>query len=167
MAPQFSAVLFFPWLTTIFRFFCVWGLFSARFVVILFQHATAVTVAMKNKMDLSIGVAIGSSTQIALFLIPFVTLLGWAINQPMSLNFSGFETICLVMSVLMVNFLVKNGESNWLQGSAQQRWRSGNGPRLRGREAVTAVGSASCTLTMLPCSLVRLSVCLFVRIPAE
>lgn len=76
---------------------------------------------MKNKMDLSIGVAIGSSTQIALFLIPFVTLLGWIINQPMSLNFSGFETICLVMSVLMVNFLVKNGESNWLQGSAQER----------------------------------------------
>lgn len=80
------------------------------------EHATAVTVAMKNKMDLAIGVAIGSSTQIALFLIPFVVLLGWAIDQPMSLNFSGFETICLTMAVLMVNFLVKNGESNWLQG---------------------------------------------------
>lgn len=80
------------------------------------EHATAVTVAMKNKMDLAIGVAIGSSTQIALFLIPFVTLLGWVIQQPMSLNFSGFETICLVMAVLLVSTLLKTGESNWLQG---------------------------------------------------
>jgi Ca2+:H+ antiporter len=44
-------------------------------------------------------VAVGSSTQIALFLIPFVTLLGWMLDQPMSLNFSGFETICLIMAV--------------------------------------------------------------------
>ncbi len=80
------------------------------------EHATAVTVAMKNKMDLSIGVAIGSSTQIALFLIPFVTLLGWIIDQPMSLNFSAFETISFLVAVLMVTTLLKNGESNWLQG---------------------------------------------------
>lgn len=69
-----------------------------------------------SQMDLAIGVAIGSSTQIALFLIPFVTLLGWVISQPMSLNFSGFETICLVMAVLLVSTLLKTGESNWLQG---------------------------------------------------
>lgn len=62
------------------------------------EHATAVTVAMRNKMDLSIGVAIGSSTQIALFLIPFVTLLGWIIDQPMSLNFSAFETISFLVA---------------------------------------------------------------------
>jgi len=80
------------------------------------EHATAVTVAMKNKMDLSIGVAIGSSTQIALFLIPFVTLLGWIMDQPMSLNFSSFETIAFLVAVLMVTTLLKNGESNWLQG---------------------------------------------------
>ena len=80
------------------------------------EHATAVTCALKNKLDLSIGVAVGSSTQIALFVIPFVTLLGWAIGQPMTLNFSEFEMIVLVMSVLIVNFLVKDGESNWLLG---------------------------------------------------
>jgi len=80
------------------------------------EHVAAITVAMKNKMDLSIGVAIGSATQIALLLIPFITLLGWAIDQPMSLNFSGFETACLFASVLMVSTLLKNGESNWLQG---------------------------------------------------
>lgn len=79
------------------------------------EHWTAVTVAMKNKMDLAIGVAIGSSTQIALFLIPFITLVGWLVDQPMSLNFSSFETICLVVSVLLVCILLR-GESNWLQG---------------------------------------------------
>ena len=71
------------------------------------EHATAVTCALKDKLDLSIGVAVGSSTQIALFVIPFVTLLGWCIGQPMTLNFSEFEMIVLVMSVLIVNFLVK------------------------------------------------------------
>ena len=80
------------------------------------EHATAVTCALKNKLDLSIGVAVGSSTQIALFVIPFVTLVGWGIGQPMTLNFSEFEMIVLVMSVLIVNFLVKDGESNWLLG---------------------------------------------------
>ena len=81
------------------------------------EHATAVSCAIKNKLDLSIGVAVGSSTQIALFVIPFVTLLGWWLDQPMTLNFSEFEMIVLVMSVLIVNFLVKDGESNWLLGS--------------------------------------------------
>ena len=80
------------------------------------EHATAVSCAMKDKLDLSIGVAVGSSTQIALFVIPFVTLLGWWLDQPMTLNFSEFEMIVLVMSVLIVNFLVKDGESNWLLG---------------------------------------------------
>ena len=80
------------------------------------EHATAVSCAIKNKLDLSIGVAVGSSTQIALFVIPFVTLLGWWLDEPMTLNFSEFEMIVLVMSVLIVNFLVKDGESNWLLG---------------------------------------------------
>jgi len=81
------------------------------------EHATAVSCAIKDKLDLSIGVAVGSSTQIALFVIPFVTLLGWWLDEPMTLNFSEFEMIVLVMSVLIVNFLVKDGESNWLLGS--------------------------------------------------
>ena len=80
------------------------------------EHATAVSCAIKDKLDLSIGVAVGSSTQIALFVIPFVTLLGWWLDEPMTLNFSEFEMIVLVMSVLIVNFLVKDGESNWLLG---------------------------------------------------
>merc|ERR1719262_1013941 len=51
------------------------------------EHMTAVTVAAKNKMDLAIGVALGSSTQIALFVVPVTVLVGWIIDQPMDLNF--------------------------------------------------------------------------------
>jgi calcium/proton exchanger cax len=50
------------------------------------EHVTAVVVAYKNKMDLAIGVAIGSSMQIALFVTPFLVILGWIIGQPMSLS---------------------------------------------------------------------------------
>lgn len=81
------------------------------------EHATAITVAMRNKVDLSIGVAIGSSTQIALFVIPLCVLLGWVIDQPMTLDFGEFATVALVMSVLIVTFVVKDGVSNWLLGA--------------------------------------------------
>ena len=50
------------------------------------EHVTAVVMAYKNKMDLAIGVAIGSSMQIALFVTPFLVILGWIINRPMSLR---------------------------------------------------------------------------------
>lgn len=81
------------------------------------EHVTAVVVAMKNKMDLAIGVAIGSSMQIALFLTPFLVVLGWLVNQPMSLYFSTFETAVLFVAVFICNYLVLDGESNWLEGA--------------------------------------------------
>ncbi|CAG8654657.1 5971_t:CDS:2, partial [Dentiscutata heterogama] len=71
------------------------------------EHATSVTVAMKNKMDFAICVTVGSSTQIALFVIPLLVILGWIIGQPMSLNFEVFETVCLLISVLLSNYLVQ------------------------------------------------------------
>lgn len=80
------------------------------------EHVTAVVVAMKDKMDLAIGVAIGSSMQIALFLTPFLVVLGWIIGQPMSLYFSTFETAVLFVAVFICNYLVLDGESNWLEG---------------------------------------------------
>ncbi|KNC78022.1 hypothetical protein SARC_09533 [Sphaeroforma arctica JP610] len=80
------------------------------------EHLTAVTVAMKNKMDLAIGVAVGSSTQIALFVIPVITLAGWVIDQPMDLNFRIFDTGLLVLTVLIVNLTLMDGKSNWLEG---------------------------------------------------
>lgn len=78
------------------------------------EHATAVTVACKDKMDLSIGVAIGSSMQIALLLIPFVVVLGWILGNPhMNLAFDGFQIIVLFVSILLVNYLIQDGESHW------------------------------------------------------
>lgn len=81
------------------------------------EHVTAVTVAMKNKMDLAIGVAIGSSIQIALFVTPLVVILGWIMNKEMTLYFTLFETISMFVSAFIVNFLVLDGRSNYLEGS--------------------------------------------------
>lgn len=78
------------------------------------EHATAVTVACKDKMDLAIGVAIGSSMQIALLVIPFVVVLGWIMGiENMNLAFNGFQITVLFVTVLLVNYLIQDGESHW------------------------------------------------------
>ncbi|KAF3402075.1 Vacuolar calcium ion transporter, partial [Penicillium rolfsii] len=81
------------------------------------EHVTAVSVAMKNKMDLSIGVSVGSSIQIAIFVTPLVVILGWCMDKDMSLYFTLFETICLFVTAFVVNFLVLDGRSNYLEGA--------------------------------------------------
>ncbi|CCC05979.1 unnamed protein product [Sordaria macrospora k-hell] len=81
------------------------------------EHVTAITVAMKNKMDLAIGVAVGSSIQIALFITPLVVIIGWCMDKDMSLYFTLFETVCLFVSAFIVNFLVLDGRSNYLEGA--------------------------------------------------
>ncbi|MBD2542139.1 cation transporter, partial [Coleofasciculus sp. FACHB-SPT36] len=80
-------------------------------------HATAVTVAMKNKMDLSISVAVGSSLQIALFVAPVLVLTGWALHKPMDLDFNPFELVAVAVSVLIANSISSDGKSNWLEGT--------------------------------------------------
>jgi Ca2+:H+ antiporter len=72
---------------------------------------------MKNKMDLAIGIAVGSSIQIALFITPLIVILGWIMNKEMTLYFNIFETVALFVTVLVVNFLVLDGRSNYLEGS--------------------------------------------------
>lgn len=81
------------------------------------EHVTAITVAMKNKMDLAIGVAVGSSIQIALFMTPLVVLIGWALSKEMTLYFTLFQTVCLFVSAFIANFLVLDGRSNYLEGA--------------------------------------------------
>ncbi|MDJ0743831.1 MAG: calcium/proton exchanger [Xenococcaceae cyanobacterium MO_167.B27] len=81
------------------------------------EHATAVTVAMKNKMDLSVSVAVGSSMQIALFVAPVLVIAGWVIGQPMDLNFNPFELVAVAVAVLIANSISSDGNSNWLEGS--------------------------------------------------
>ncbi|GAX36545.1 calcium/proton exchanger [Nodularia sp. NIES-3585] len=80
------------------------------------EHATAVTVAMKNKMDLSISVAVGSSMQIALFVAPVLVIAGWILDKPMDLDFNPFELVAVAVSVLIANSISSDGESNWLEG---------------------------------------------------
>ena len=81
------------------------------------EHATAVTVAMKNKMDLSVSVAVGSSLQIALFVAPVLVLAGLIFGQPMDLNFNPFELVAVVVAVLIANSVSSDGRSDWLEGS--------------------------------------------------
>jgi Ca2+:H+ antiporter len=81
------------------------------------EHVTAVTVAAKNKMDLAIGIALGSSIQIAIFVTPLMVILGWIIDREMSLYFSLFEVVALFASTLIVSFLLIDGRSNYLEGS--------------------------------------------------
>jgi len=81
------------------------------------EHVTAVTVAAKNKMDLAINIALGSSIQIALFVTPLMVILGWIIHKDMSLYFSLFETVSLFASAFIVSFLMIDGRSNYLEGA--------------------------------------------------
>ncbi|KAL8909087.1 MAG: hypothetical protein Q9207_000421 [Kuettlingeria erythrocarpa] len=81
------------------------------------EHVTAVTVAAKNKMDLAIGVAIGSSIQIATFITPIVVVVGWILGRDMPLYFTLFETATLFVATFVVNFLVLDGRSNYLEGA--------------------------------------------------
>ncbi|KAF2643557.1 vacuolar calcium ion transporter-like protein /H(+) exchanger [Massarina eburnea CBS 473.64] len=80
------------------------------------EHVTAVVVASKGKMDLAINVAIGSSLQIALFVTPALVILGWILGKNMTLHFQGFETVVFFLSVLVVNYLIQDGKSNYLEG---------------------------------------------------
>lgn len=81
------------------------------------EHVTAVVVAVKDKMDLAMGVAIGSSMQIALLVTPALVILGWIIGQPMTLNFKIFETVVFFLSVLVVTYVIQDGKSNYLEGA--------------------------------------------------
>jgi len=93
------------------------------------EHYTAITVAMKNKMDLSLGVAVGSSVQMALLVTPFTVLVGWFYGTEMTLNFHAFQLAVLVFAVFLVTTILSTGrteredgqrtlvgKSNWFQG---------------------------------------------------
>jgi Ca2+:H+ antiporter len=80
------------------------------------EHSTAVLVAMKNKMDLALGIAMGSSMQIALFVAPVLVIAGHVIGQPLGLEFSLLEVAAVMLSVLAVGQLVQDGKTNWFEG---------------------------------------------------
>lgn len=80
------------------------------------EHASAIMFAMKDKLDITLGVAIGSSTQISMFVIPFCVVVGWLMGEQMDLNFQLFETATLFITVLVVAFMLQEGTSNYFKG---------------------------------------------------
>jgi Ca2+:H+ antiporter len=81
------------------------------------EHWVAVAVAMKDKMDLAVNIAVGSSTQIALFVAPVLVLCSFFIGPfPMPLVFNGFELAAIFLAVLIANYVTNEGESNWFEG---------------------------------------------------
>src|SRR3954464_8888151 len=81
------------------------------------EHSTAMMMARRDKMDLAITIAVGSSTQIALFVAPVLVFLSLALGHPMTLVFNAFEIVAIVVSVLIVQMVSDDGESTWFEGA--------------------------------------------------
>lgn len=81
------------------------------------EHITAVTVSLKDRLNLSLSIAVGSSVQVSLCILPLLVLVGWMIGQPMSLLFDTYETICLVVAIIIVNAAIADGRTNFLEGA--------------------------------------------------
>src|ERR671914_1867845 len=93
------------------------GVFVVAIVGNAAEHWVAVLVAAKDKMDLAVNIAIGSSAQIALFVAPVLVMLSFVIGpDPMALVFNGYELGALLFSVLIANLVTQEGESNWFEG---------------------------------------------------
>ena len=81
------------------------------------EKVSAVTFALRNQMDLAFSIGMNSATQVALFVAPMTVFMGWAMGQPMNLQFTTYEITALVASVLLVNHVASDGEVNWLEGA--------------------------------------------------
>jgi len=95
-------------------------LFTGVILIPLFggvvEYIAVITFARKNKMDLAVSVAMGSSLQIALFVAPVLVFAGQLMGQPMNLEFEPFELMAVAMAVLITNSISTDGRSNWLEG---------------------------------------------------
>ncbi|MCA1622346.1 MAG: hypothetical protein LC778_00850, partial [Acidobacteria bacterium] len=80
------------------------------------EHSSAVLMAMRNKMDLSLGIALGSSLQIALFVAPVLLFASYLFGKPMNLEFTIPEVVAVIASILIVQQICSDGESNWVEG---------------------------------------------------
>jgi Ca2+:H+ antiporter len=81
------------------------------------EHSSAILLAAKDKMDVSIEIAIGSSTQIALFIAPLLVFLSLAVGHPMNFIFSGIEIAAVAFSSAILGFIALDGRSNWFEGA--------------------------------------------------
>ena len=80
------------------------------------ETMNAVGFARKNQMDLSFGIAVGASTQVALFVAPMLVFLGYLLGQPMDLHFTIFEVAAIVIAVSVVSRVTSDGECHWMEG---------------------------------------------------
>jgi Ca2+:H+ antiporter len=80
------------------------------------EHTSAIVMAAKNRMDLTLQISIGSATQIVMFVAPILVLTSVIFAKPMNLVFNPFELVAIILSVLIVNQVVGDGESNWFEG---------------------------------------------------
>jgi Ca2+:H+ antiporter len=80
------------------------------------EHSTAVLVALKNEMDLAVGIALGSALQIALFVAPVLVFASYLRSEPMDLRFTSLEVLAVVVGVFIARMVAEDGESNWLEG---------------------------------------------------
>jgi Ca2+:H+ antiporter len=81
------------------------------------EHSSAVLMAMKNRMDLAVNIAVGSSIQVALLIAPILVFLGLAFGQPMDLAFSTIEVAAVALSVGIATVIVQDAQTNWLEGA--------------------------------------------------
>ena len=79
------------------------------------EHGSAIIMAWKNKMNLSVGIATSSATQIALFVAPVLVFLSYLFSNPMDLAFEIFELVAIALSVVIVHMVSADGKSNWFE----------------------------------------------------
>jgi len=92
------------------------GLILLPIVANAAEHVTSIWMAMKNRMELTITICVGSSIQIATFVVPLLVIIGWFSGHELTLFFANFETIVLFVSVVLVNTLIQDGKSNYMEG---------------------------------------------------
>lgn len=92
------------------------GLILLPIVANAAEHVTSVWMAMKGRMELTIGICVGSSIQIAAFVVPLLVIIGWITKHELTLFFANFETIIFFVSVFLTNTLIQDGKSNIMEG---------------------------------------------------
>ena len=80
------------------------------------EHSSAILLARKGKIDLSIGIAAGSGTQIALFVVPILVIAGIVMGRPFTLVFTIFELVSVFLAAIILNLIAHDGKSNWFEG---------------------------------------------------
>ncbi len=80
------------------------------------EHTSAIRAAMKDHMDLALGITVGSATQIVMFVAPVLCILSLFLGHPMNLVFNIFELVAFISAIFVTNAVIDDGETNWLEG---------------------------------------------------